>query len=184
MRLSRLILAAALVGAFCLAASASASATPSTSCEAEGSVKLSPGLTKTAHMQNVQIKGTVKNCAGTESEEFKGGSFQIHETVEASCEALGTGAAATGGPLKIKWSPKPAAGKMSAGTASVELIEGLAPVSGSIASGPFTGEAVSGSLAESFERGPECGQMIPHGHGTKEAKKVNKGHVSGTLSIA
>ena len=186
MRISRLIAVAALVGAFCLAATASASA-DTTSCTAAGTVKLSPGLTATPQVQNIQIKGTLTGCTGEESAEITGGTFQIHsKTAETvSCSALTSGAATTGEALKLKWKPKPNAGSQSQGTASISLIEGAGALSGSITSGPFNEDVLGGSLTQAYTGGPTCGQEVEMKNGKKKpGKKVNKGTVSGTLSIS
>jgi hypothetical protein len=186
MRISRLVAVAALVGAFCVAATASANAASTTTCTAEGSVKLSPGLSATPAVQNIQIKGTLKGCTGEESAEVTGGSFQIHaKTAEAvSCSALTGGAATTGEALKLKWKPKPAAGSQSQGTASISLIEGAGALSGSITSGPFDEGLVGGSLTQAYTGGPTCGQESEHKGKKKPGKKVDKGTVSGTLTIS
>jgi hypothetical protein len=181
-----MIVVAALVGAFCLAATASASA-DTTSCTVEkASVKLSPGLTNTASVQNIQIKGTLSGCAGEESAEVTGGSIQIHaKTAEAvTCAALTGGAATTGESVKLKWKPKPAAGSQSQGTASVSLIEGAGALSGSITSGPFNEDVIGGSLTQSYTGGATCGQETEPKPGHKKAAKaVKKGEASGTLTI-
>ena len=186
MRLSRLASVAALVGAFCLAATASASA-DTTTCTAEGSVKLSPGLSESPQVQNIQIKGTLKGCSGEESEEIKGGGFRLHAKTAApvTCKALTEGAATNGEDLKLKWMPKPKAGSQSQGTASITLIEGAGALSGSITSGPFAEDEVTGSLTQAYGNGPSCGQgtVNPHNGKVKKGKKVNKGKFSGTVSI-
>ena len=180
MRISRFAVVAAVVSAFCLAATASASA-DSTSCTAEGSVKLSPGLSGSPQVQNIQIKGTLSGCTSVESP-VESGKFQIHaKTAEpVTCAALKAGAATTGEALKLKWSQKTEEGKMSAGTASISLIEGPAALSGSIMSGPFHEDVLGGSLTQAYTGGEKCGVA----EGKKKAKKVKKGTVSGTLSIS
>src|SRR6185312_12799662 len=92
MRISRLFVLAALVGACCLAATASASAATATCTGATGKIKLSPGLTETPAVQNVQIKGELTGCTGEGAKESY--KFQIHaKTAEAvTCSALTTGA--------------------------------------------------------------------------------------------
>jgi hypothetical protein len=180
MRISRLIAVAALVGSFCLAATASASA-DTTSCTAAGSVKLSPGLSETPQVQNIQIKGTLSGCSGEESSVTEG-KFQIHEKTAApvTCKALTEGAAGSPEKIIIKWKPKPEGGSTSQGEASVTLIEGAGALSGTITSGPFNEDTLGGSLTQAYTGGAECGV----GHGKKKGKKVNKGTVSGTLSIS
>jgi hypothetical protein len=187
MPLTKLSVVAALVAASAMATTASASA-DTTSCTAAGSVKLSPGLSETAARQNVQIKGTLSGCSGEESSEVTGGSFQIHGKTEAAitCAALKSGAATDPGPIKLKWKPTPAAGSQSQGTVSVQLIEGAGFLSGLITSGPFGDNDLIGGervLTQVYTGGPECGKETEH-MGKKKANKVNKGTVSGTLSIS
>ena len=88
MRISRLLVFAALVGAFCLAATASASAATATCTGANGKIKLSPGLSETAAVQNIQVKGELTGCTGEGSQETY--KYQIHaKTAEAvTCAAL------------------------------------------------------------------------------------------------
>src|SRR3954470_5641154 len=92
MRISRLLVFAALVASLCLAATASASAATATCTGATGKVKLSPGLTETAAVQNIQVKGELTGCTGEGAQETY--KFQIHaKTAEAvTCSALTAGA--------------------------------------------------------------------------------------------
>ena len=183
MRVSRLAVVAALVGAFCLAASASASA-DTTSCKAEGSVKLSPGLTETATVQNVQVKGTLSMCSGEESAEVTGGSFQIHEkTAAVTCAALKTGISGEEGSIKLKWKPKPAAGSQSSATGELSLIEGAGALSGTITSGPFNEDVLGGTLTQAYKGASECGGA-PAKPGKGKGKKIKDGTLSGTVSIS
>jgi hypothetical protein len=180
MRISRLAVVAAVVSALCLAAAASASA-DSTSCTAAGTVKLSPGLTETPQVQNIQIKGTLSGCVSVESTVTEG-KFQIHEKTaeKVTCKALTEGAASTEASITLKWKPKPEEGPNSAGSGGVSLVEGPAALTGTISSGPFHEDTLGGSLTQSYTGGATCG--VPQGK--KKAKKVNKGTVSGTLSIS
>lgn len=180
MRISRLVVLAAIVGAFSLAASASASAATATCSGATGKIKLSPGLTETAAVQNVQIKGELTGCTGEEGvkESYK---FQIHaKTAEAvTCSALTTGALS--GEESTILVKAPGEGN-SGGSVTVSLIEGESPfTSGALTGGPFT--SATGSLTESYTGGAGCGQpTITEKNGKvheKAAKKVNKGTVTG-----
>ncbi len=177
----RLVGLAALLAAFATAGTASASAA-STSCQASGTIKLSPGLSETAQLQNVSIKGTLTECASTESA-VTSGKFVAHFKTAApvTCATLtgaGTGAA-EGSNVVIKWSPKGSGN--SQGTFSVPITEVPgALVSGNIESGPFAGDSISGSISQSYTGGPTCGQPV----GKKKAKKVNKGTFSGTVSVS
>jgi hypothetical protein len=128
--LPSLILAGAMTGA----ASASAD---SLSCKAAGSIKLSPGLSAIPAVQNVQINGSLSECAGTETE-VKEAKFQAHfKTAEPiSCATLtgaGVGAATEENKLIIKFKGE----GNSIGTISVPITEVPgAAVTGLISEGP------------------------------------------------
>lgn len=178
MRISRLVVLAAIVGAFCLAATASASAATATCTGATGKIKLSPGLTETAAVQNVQIKGELTGCTGEGAQESY--KFQIHaKTAEAvTCSALTTGAL-TGEESTIL--VKTGEGN-SGGSVATSVIEGESPfTSGALEGGPFT--SAIGTLTQSYTNGAGCGKpIITEKNGKvheKAAKKVNKGFVTG-----
>lgn len=178
----RVAAVAALMSAFAVVGTASASA-DTTSCNASGTIKLSPGLSTTAHVQNVIIKGTLTECHDEESS-VTGAAFVAHfHTAEAvTCSTLtgaGVGAAAEENKVVVKWTP--AGGGNSLGTISVPITEVPgAPVSGLISEGPFAEDAISGTLSQTYAGGATCGVT----EGKKKAKKVNKGTVSGSISIA
>lgn len=179
MRISRLVAVAAVVGACCLAATASASAATATCTGASGRIKLSPGLSETAAVQNIQVKGELTGCTGEGAQtSYK---FQIHaKTAEAvTCAALTSGAL-SGAESTIM--VKTGEGN-SSGSVSFQLIEGA----GAFSSGPLSGGAfnegtASGSLTQSYTGGATCGKpTITEKHGKiseKPAKKVNKGTVT------
>jgi hypothetical protein len=183
MRISTLKLSVvgSLMAAIAMTGAASASA-DTTTCGASGTIKLSPGLSATPTVQNVQIKGSLSGCASTEST-ITSGKFQAHfKTAEAiSCATLlgaGVGAAAEENKLIIK----PAGGGGNPqGPVSLLIREGSGALSGSITSaGPFFEDVVSGALTQAYTGGPTCGVA----QGKKQPKKVSKGTVSGTLSIS
>ena len=182
MRISRLFVVAALVGVFALAATASASAATATCTGATGKIKLSPGLTETAAVQNIQIKGELTGCTGEGAKESY--KFQIHaKTAEAvTCSALTSGALSGAEETKILVKA-PGEGN-SEGTVSVQLIEGEGAFSsGPLTGGPFNEGTASGSLTQSYTGGANCGKPIITEKGgkihEKAAKKVNKGVVTG-----
>ena len=187
MRFSRIVAVAALVGACCLAATASASAAEATCSGATGKIKLSPGLTETAAVQNIQVKGELTGCTGEGAKESY--KFQIHaKTAEAvTCSALTSGAlSGEESTILVKASGE----GNSSGSVSFQLIEGTGSFSsGPLSGGAFEGGTASGSLAESFTGGPGCGKpIVTEKKGKvseKPAKKVSKGEVtagSATLS--
>lgn len=181
MRFSRLVAVAALVGACCLAATASASAATATCTGATGKIKLSPGLSETAAVQNIQVKGELTGCTGEGAQESY--KFQIHaKTAEAvTCAALTAGAlSGEESTILIKSSGE----GNSAGSVAFQLIEGEGAFSsGPLSGGAFEGGSASGTLTESYTNGANCGKaIVTEKHGKiqeKPAKKVNKGVVSG-----
>ncbi len=183
MRTLRIAAVAALMGAFALVGTASASA-DSTTCNTSGTIKLSPGLSTTPQVQNVSIKGSLAECASVESEVTSGKYVAHFKTAEpVTCSTLtgaGTGAAAEENKIVLKW--KPSGGGNSQGTFSVNITEVPgALLSGTIASGPFSEDTISGAISQTYTGGGTCG--IPP-EGKKKAKKVNKGTFSGTLSVS
>jgi hypothetical protein len=174
--ITRLIVAVALVAAFAVVGAASASADTTSCTVTEGKIKLSPGVSETPTVQNVQVKGTLSGCSGEESA-FTGGKFKLHEkTAEPmTCASLatGVGAAAEENKIILKWTPKGSGN--SQGPASLVVTEGTGALSGLVSEGPFIEDTISGSLTQSYTGGTECGLTN---------KKVKKGTASGTLSIA
>lgn len=150
------------------------------SCEAlAGTIKLSPGLSETPHVQNITLKGRLSGCDGPSPIET--GSFTAHlrTTGEETCAALSSQLAeATTESLSavFKWAPREAGS--SHGSVVVPITEaGSAPLSGTLSGGPFSAPvSLAGSVYESFAGGPSCGLGEP----TKKAKPVKKGSFSGT----
>lgn len=184
MRLIRIAAVAAALGAFALIGTASASA-DSTTCQAGGSIKLSPGLTATPQVQNVTVKGTLAECSGEETE-YTNGKFGAHfKTAEAiGCEVLtteGVGASAEENQFRLKLEPKN--GKKPMGTFSLPIAETLtAPLSGTITSEEtaFFEDTISGSVAETYTGAKHCGEEV---EGMK-AKKVKRGTFVGSFSVS
>jgi hypothetical protein len=175
----RIALAAVLLVCFAVVGTASASA-DSTTCSASGTIKLSPGLSNEPTVQNVQIKAALSGCESVESEVTSGKINAHFKTAEPiSCATLkgaGVGAAAEENKIILKW--KPHGSGNSQGTASLPITEVPgALLTGSIAEGPFSEDAISGSLSQSYTGGPTCGE------GAKP-KKVKKGTVAGTLTVS
>jgi hypothetical protein len=164
----------ALVVGTCLSAPIGAAAAPTTKCTAEGSVKLSPGLSETPAVQQIQIAGKLSNCAGEETT-YTAAGFRIHEKTEqrVTCAALKSGAVSAAGTIQITWTPRPKKGHTSLGSAALSLVEGTAALSGSIAHWAFGEGELQGSLAETYAGGESCGT----------GKKVKKGTVAGTVSV-
>jgi hypothetical protein len=183
MRTIKLIAAAALIGAFGLIGTATASA-DSTSCTSAGTIKLSPGLTTEPTVQNVSVKGTLSGCESVESEATEG-KFNVHfKTAEPiDCATLtgeGVGAAAEENKIILKLKPKSAGNPQ--GPVSLAIREGAGALTGSITTeGAFFEDSVAGTLTETYTGGATCG-IVPEGK--KKAKKVNKGTFTGTVSVS
>lgn len=177
MRGVTLTVAAVLASAAAMAVSASASAA-TTTCTNAGTIKLSPGLEGTAKVQNITIKGTLSECKG-EGSTATGGTYVAHlkTTEPVSCSAL-TGSAPAEGTIVVKWTPKGEGN--SKGTFTMPLTELPTTLGGKIESGPFAEGAISGTVTQKYTGGASCGVA----NGKKKAKKVNKGTLSGTLTIS
>jgi hypothetical protein len=141
----------------------------------QGTIKLSPGLEETPHVQSITVKGTLKGCDGPLS--FSEGTYTAHlqTTEEVTCSTLSSVSAeptTTSTSLAVKWSPTEA-GK-STGTFLIPLTE----VPGETLTGTLQGGALpsptsfsASSLSESFTGGATCGVAS----GKKKAKAVKSG---------
>jgi len=178
-RFGGLSVAAALISAIGImsAFAASASAASTTCTGNSGTIKLSPGLSQSLHVQNITIKGTLSGCSGAESS-VTGAKYvaQLKTVGPVSCSALtGAGAAEEEAKIVIKWSPSGQGNSM--GTFSMPLTEvpGVS-LGGTLASGPFSGGSIAGTVSQTFTGGATCGVA----EGKKKAKKVNKGTFTGS----
>jgi YVTN family beta-propeller protein len=140
-----------------------------------GTVTLSPGLTDTAKIQTMKIKGTLTGCTGTP---FTGATYTatLKTAGPVSCSVLTGASEAATGAAKYKWTPK---AKASTGTLSMPLTE--APdiaFSGEVTSGSYAPLTLSGTATESFTGGATCGEKV----GNKATKAVKKGTFSGIIS--
>jgi hypothetical protein len=95
-----------------------------------------------------------------------------------TCATL-AGASAANGTIVLKWTPKGEGNSMGSFTMDLTEVPG-APISGSLESGPFSGETISGSVSQTYTGGPTCGVA----EGKKKAKKVKKGTLTGSLAIS
>ncbi len=142
------------------------------------SVKLSPGLTNTAAIQTVKIKGTLSGCLNEPFTEVKY-KATLTSAVPLSCATLTGAGSPASGAAKLQWVPKTKP-STSAGTLTMLLTETpAAAFSGSVASGPNASLSFSGSAAVSFVGGATCGVPI----GTKAAKAVKTGTLGGAVSF-
>jgi hypothetical protein len=139
-----------------------------------GTFTLSPGLTSTASVQSMKIKGTLTGCTG---EPFTGVNYTatLKTAAAVSCSVL-TGAPETAtGAAAYKWAPK---AKPSTGTLSMLLTEAPgSALSGELALGSYSPLTFSGAATESYTGGATCGQPV----GKKPAKPVKKGTFAGSV---
>lgn len=156
---------------------ASASAAGITCAANSGTVKLSPGLTESAHVQNITIKGVLSECTSEESTLTEAKYVAHLKTTEAvTCSVLaGAGAEEEETKIVIKWRPKGQGN--SQGTFSMPLTEATeVSLGGTLASGPFSEDTIAGTVSQAFTGGPTCGVT----EGKKKAKKVKKGTFTGS----
>ena len=163
--LATLIVPLGVMGVF--AAPASAEEGP-TCTGGSGKMKISPGLTETAQIQTITIKGKLTGCEN-KHKPFRKTSTTANYTVTekttepVSCATFAGESPAGGSPtgtVSIKWKEK-GVGE-STGTISIPL-SGLAEVeiSGQVESGAFAGSKISGAVVETL-------------NGTCEGKKKKK----------
>jgi hypothetical protein len=148
-------------------------------CEQSGgTIKLSPGLSETPHVQNITVKGELTGCDGPLG--IESGTYLEHlkSTEEVTCSALlssslePTTAAVS---LSVKWTPSEE-GK-SNGSLLLPLSEAsFTGLSGTLEGGPFAAPTSVSAAAvyESFTGGSTCGQAV----GKKKAKAVKSGSFS------
>jgi hypothetical protein len=173
-RLAGLSVVVALAGPVALmgVSAASASAAGTTCTGNSGWIKLSPGLSESAQVQNVSIKGTLSGCTGSTVTK---GSYvaQLKTTHAVTCAALaGAGEPATGS-IVIKWSPKGQGNSMGTFSMPLTALAGVS-IGGTLEKGPFSVAGISGTVSQSFSGA--CGG----GKGKKKAKKLKDGSFTGS----
>jgi hypothetical protein len=150
-------------------------------CETDqGTIKLSPGLTETPHVQNITIKGTLGECDGSAGVESATYVDDLTTTEEVTCSALqsySTEPTTVPVSLSFKWVPHELG--TSHGTLVVPITEAsTVALEGALEGGPFSAPEpiTAGAIYESFTGGATCG--VAQGH--KKAKAVKSGTFSGT----
>jgi hypothetical protein len=140
----------------------------------QGTIKLSPGLEETPHVQSVTVKGQLSGCEGSDLVSAK---YVAHLTTteEVTCSVLGSISAeptTTSQSFVVKWSPTEFGS--SSGTLDIPVTEvSGATFGGTLSGGPFEkGVGFSGEIYESFIGGPTCG--VPSGTRSR-VKPVKKG---------
>ena len=140
-----------------------------------GTIKMTPGLTESAAVQSVTVKGTLSGCHGPNTPES--GTYTVTEktTEPVTCSYLQSSATTpttTAGKLTVKWLPLEEG--TSKGTLTVPVSEvPLVGMSGSLTGGPFetTTPVKAASVLESFTGAALCG--VPQGRkGTVKAVKA------------
>lgn len=139
-----------------------------------GRITLSPGLTETAAVQTMKIKGTLTGCA---AEPFTAAKYTATLTTSGpvSCSALkATYNEPSTGAAKFVWTPK---AKPSKGTLSLFLTEtpGV-PLVGNVTTGSYSPLTLSGPASERYSDAATCG--VPKGR-KGVIKAVTKGAISG-----
>jgi hypothetical protein len=147
-------------------------------CTADaGTVTLSPGLTDTAAVQTLKIKGTLSGCRG---ESFTAVSYTatLKTAGPVACSVLsgeGEGELASGA-AKFTWIPK---AKTSGGTLSLPLSESpYIYLDGGLTSGAYSPLSLFGPLREKFTGSATCGVV----EGKKKPKAVRKGSFEGAAA--
>jgi len=143
--LARLVAVAAALSSIgtagIMAAPASAAGTACTGNS--GAVTFSPGLTGTAKVQNIVIKGSFTGCTGStvNSATYVAKLKSAHA---ATCATLAVAGETASGSFVVKWSPKGQGN--SHGTLTLTETGGTgASAAGTISEGLFSGLGVSGS---------------------------------------
>ena len=143
-----------------------------------GTIGLKPGLTNTAAVQTMTVKGTLTGCVG---EPFTSAKYtaKLTTTAAVGCSVLQNPEAATG-TVALKWTPetKP---KTSTGSFSLPLTEQAgASFTSALTKGPFTPLTFFGMVSESYTNAAICG--VPQGK-LGVIKPVKKGTFSGSAGF-
>jgi YVTN family beta-propeller protein len=144
-----------------------------------GTITLKPGLTNTAAVQAINVKGTMTGCSG---EPFTSAKYtaKLTTTGAVGCSVLQNSGAASG-TVSLTWAPgtKP---KSSNGSFSLPLAEEQAGTSltSSLTKGPFTPLTLVGTVSESYTDAAVCG--VPQGK-RGVVKPVKKGTFSGSAGF-
>jgi hypothetical protein len=148
-----------------------------TTCSGDsGAIKLAPGVSETAQVQNITIKGTLSGCTGST---VTGGKYVAHlkTTAAVTCAALKSAGEPTTGTIVIKWSPKGQGN--SHGTFTMPLAaEGAVNIGGTLEEpGLFAKSTISGTVSQSYGA---CGGA---GKGKMKPKKLKKGTFTGSAVV-
>jgi len=138
-----------------------------------GTVTLSPGLTATAAVQTMTIKGILTGCAVEPFTTVKY-TATLKTAGPVSCSVLKTGGEPAAGAAKYTWTPR---AKGSTGTLSMLLTETPdIAFSGEVTSGSYALLKLTGAVTERYIGGAKCGEKV----GKKAVKAVKKGTFTGS----
>jgi len=146
---------------------------PETCESATGSIKLSPGLSETPHVQSITVKGSLSGCAGSLAATAAKFTAHLTSTEEVTCATLAGVFAepnTSSVSLAVKWSPGGAGN--STGSLVLPLSEAASEgFGGALEGGPLQAPApfAAANIAESFTGGPSCG--VPAANGKAKAVK-------------
>jgi hypothetical protein len=155
-------------------------------CEgSHGTIKLSPGLTETPHVQTITVNGEFAGCAGPKG--FESGKYVAHlrSTEEVTCSVLTSASAeanTASSSFSVKWRPAEEGTSTGSLVLALSEVSSLTGMTGTLTGGPFPASAsiAAASVAETFTGASTCGAAS----GKKKAKPVKKGtFATGTVEI-
>ena len=126
-----------------------------------GTIKMSPGLSETPHVQTIKVSGTLAGCEGPSVPESASYSLKEQTTEPVTCSYLQqstTTPTTTSGKFAVTWAEKEG---VSTGTLTLPISEAsLTGISGTLGGGPLSASTPinASSIYETF---PPCG--VPQG---------------------
>ncbi len=139
-----------------------------------GTITLSPGLTDTAAVQTMKVKGTLTGCVATPFTRVTY-TATLKTAGPVSCPVLKTAGEPVTGATKYKWTPT---AKASTGTLSMPLTETPEiAFSGEVTTGPHSPLTLTGTATEKYTGAALCG--VPQGK-LGVVKVVKKGTFTGS----
>jgi hypothetical protein len=140
-----------------------------------GTIKLSPGLTETPHVQTITVSGELSECEGPGAPESGKYVDHLTTTEEVTCSTLSSASTqptTKSSSFLVKWLPTEEG--TSKGTLVLPLSETpMTGISGTLKGGPFAASTPikATSISESFTGAGTCGQK----QGKKAVKPVKAG---------
>ncbi len=135
-------------------------------------ITLTPGLTDTAAVQTIKIKGTLTGCTGAPAAKY---TATVKTAGPVSCSVLATAGEPVTATAKYVWTPK---AKGSTGTLSMPFLTETPGISfsGEAATGSYSPLTFTGTATQSYADAATCG--LPGKLGA--VKPVKKGTLSGS----